>query len=545
MKKYSSMFYVFLVAVLVVGCTWFQARVDPTPVVIDAQSVSITKFRSVLIEHDLEVDGTTNLDGTSFDVDVTGAISLDADAASNFNTAGAGIDLTLESEAGTLVLKGDEAAATGITIDADDAAGTGVTIAVGSSGGLNIGGGLTDIGGGTGGTADGDNDLLVAADAEVDDTLDVDGDFDLDGDGFDVDITAGASIDADGATNLSASTGDITIDAEAGSLLLIGSEAAADSILLDANDTVTSGLDIDVGSVSGLTIDGGLTDIGGGTCGVADGDNDVCIAAVLEVDGETELDGALDADSTSNFADTATFSKGSGNAILISAGGTISLPNTSDVRVAGYATVGNGTPDGSVTDGTDRQLYVEGAFEVDGEAEFDGIIDADSTSNFADTATFSKGSGNAVVVAAGGTVSLAAGSKIKSSTTTTGTLGVVFNCSGTHAHTDTEAVVSLCEVPANANVVDVHYFVTTQWNDGASAVVDCGISGGDIDAFVDNMNINDAADGNRMGDAADMPIATSFIDVGASDVEIICKVAEGNNDASTGAATLSIWYILD
>jgi hypothetical protein len=69
---------------------------------------------------------------------------------------------------------------------------------------------------------------------------------------------------------------------------------------------VTSGLDIDVGSVTGATFDGGMLDIGGGTCGVADGDNDVCIAGVLEVDDELELDGALDADSTANFAGAVT-----------------------------------------------------------------------------------------------------------------------------------------------------------------------------------------------------------------------------------------------
>jgi hypothetical protein len=151
------------------------------------------------------------------------------------------------------------------------------------------------------------DEVTISDDLNVADTLNVDGDIDLDGDGFDVNITAGGSIDTDGATNLSASTGDITIDAEAGSTVIIGSEAAADSITLDANDTVTSGLNIDVGSVSGMTIDGGLLDIGGGTCGVADGDNDVCIAAVLEVDGELELDGALDADSTADFAGAVTF----------------------------------------------------------------------------------------------------------------------------------------------------------------------------------------------------------------------------------------------
>lgn len=123
----------------------------------------------------LDVNGDIDLDGDGFDVNVTSGFSIDADAASNINVAGAGIDLTLESEAGSIVIKGDEAAATAITLDANDAAGTGVTIAVGSTGGLNIGGGLTNIGAGTFSTANGDNDLGVDGDLEVNGATDLDG----------------------------------------------------------------------------------------------------------------------------------------------------------------------------------------------------------------------------------------------------------------------------------------------------------------------------------------------------------------------------------
>jgi hypothetical protein len=58
----------------------------------------------------------------------------------------------------------------------------------------------------------------------------------------------------------------------------------------------------------------------------------------------------------------------------------------------------------STADGED-DLCVAGDLEVDDELELDGALDADSTSNFADTATFSKGSGNAIVVSAGGAIS--------------------------------------------------------------------------------------------------------------------------------------------
>jgi len=85
----------------------------------------------------------------------------------------------------------------------------------------------------------------------------------------------------------------------------------------------TSDLDnLDVDASAEIEIDGALTDFGGGTCGVADGDNDVCIAAVLEVDGELELDGALDADSTANIAGAVVL----GSTLDVS-GGDITLEN--------------------------------------------------------------------------------------------------------------------------------------------------------------------------------------------------------------------------
>jgi hypothetical protein len=112
-------------------------------------------------------------------------------------------------------------------------------------------------------------------------------------------VADGGAWDINGSMDIDGTTFDVNVS---GSAVILSSEAAADAIHLDANAAVTTGLDIDLGSVSGMTIDGGLVDIGGGTCGVADGDNDVCIKGVLEVDGETELDGALDADSTANIA---------------------------------------------------------------------------------------------------------------------------------------------------------------------------------------------------------------------------------------------------
>lgn len=153
-------------------------------------------------------------------------------------------------------------------------------------------------------------DLTATDDVTVGDTLDVNGDIDLDGDGFDVNITAAFSIDGDAASNINVAGAlvDLTLESEAGRLVLKGDEAAADGVFIDANDAVTTGLTIIVGSASGLSIDGGMTDIGGCTAGTADGDNDLCVAAVLEVDGATDLDGTLAVAGVATFAALANLS---------------------------------------------------------------------------------------------------------------------------------------------------------------------------------------------------------------------------------------------
>lgn len=64
---------------------------------------------------------------------------------------------------------------------------------------------------------------------------------------------------------------------------------------IDADDTVTIGraLDVNLAANYKVTIDGGLTDIGGGSYALANGDNDLGISGDLEVDTNTRLDGTL------------------------------------------------------------------------------------------------------------------------------------------------------------------------------------------------------------------------------------------------------------
>ena len=253
------------------------------------------------VDETLDVDGDIDLDGTGFDADVSAAISLDAGAATNLSTSAG--DITIDAEAGSLVLIGSEGVADSVLIDANDTVTSGLSILVGSVTGLTISGGVTNIGGCSAGTAAGDNDLCVQGDAEVDGILDVDGSVDVDGTAVDIDLSAGFSIDGDTASNISLAAQDLTIEAETGSIIIKGDEAVADAILLDANTVVTSGVTIEIGSAGALLVTGGVTDIGGGSCATAAGDNDLCVAADVEVDGILDVDGSVDVDGTTMAVD--------------------------------------------------------------------------------------------------------------------------------------------------------------------------------------------------------------------------------------------------
>jgi hypothetical protein len=121
-----------------------------------------------------------------------------------------------------------------------------------------------------------------------------------------------------------------------------------------------------------VQFDGGLVDIGGASAGVADGDNDLAVAGVLEVDTEIEADGPVDVD-------------GSSDAVQLAVTGYTT--QTSDLVTFDGGLVDIGGASASVADG-DNDLAVAGDLEVDGELEADGAIDADSKLNLASWIAF-------------------------------------------------------------------------------------------------------------------------------------------------------------
>lgn len=154
-------------------------------------------------------DGGIDIDaGTGgITIDSTGAISIDGAASSNVAVSGAGVDLTLDSAAGQLILTGGEAAANAVRIQADNAAGG------------------IDIDSGTAGVI--------------------------------VDTTGAISLDSAAASNFTVTGAfDLTLNSTAGSVNITAGESAADSMVLTSN-----GLDIVVAGAAGRDID--ITNTGG------------------------------------------------------------------------------------------------------------------------------------------------------------------------------------------------------------------------------------------------------------------------------------------
>lgn len=199
---------------------------------IDSAQAAATALRLVASDAAGGIDCDSGTGGTA--LDSTGAISLDAAAASNFSVSGAGIDLTLASAAGRVIMNGEEAAANAITL-------------------LSAAGGI-----------DADCALQMnlassqaAADAIRIDASDAAGGIDVDdgGGGMTFDSAGSISLDAAAASNMSVSGAgiDLTLASAAGRVVVDGGEAAADAVRITASNAA-GGIDIDSGT-GGIAID--------------------------------------------------------------------------------------------------------------------------------------------------------------------------------------------------------------------------------------------------------------------------------------------------
>ncbi len=174
---------------------------------------------------------------------------------------------------------------------------------------------------------------------------------------------------------------DITIGAVAGTVSLQGDLAVN-------GDDITSDGDLTIDAAGGqvLFADGDVFNIGGAS-GVAYnviGDNTDNVSGTpnsdddLYIEGNIEVDGAFNFDSSGSFEGPVTIITG---ALRVNSDSITSDSNL-DISATGYVRIGDtGTP--GVANGDD-DLYVEGGLEVDGETELDGALDADGQVDLGD-----------------------------------------------------------------------------------------------------------------------------------------------------------------
>ena len=107
------------------GTIWVNAATNDS-FVAAATTANVTNWTNIAGGAG-EFDQLTVAGAGPVDIDVTGVVSIDSDAASNFSVAGAGVDLTLEAAGGSINITASEAAFDAINISAT-AVGGGVLI---------------------------------------------------------------------------------------------------------------------------------------------------------------------------------------------------------------------------------------------------------------------------------------------------------------------------------------------------------------------------------------------------------------------------------
>ena len=101
------------------------------------------------------------------------------------------------------------------------------------------------------------------------------------------------------------------------------------------------------------------------------------------------------------------------------------------------------------------------------------------------------------------------------------------------AATDTTVVI-----PANSQIVSVDVNVETAFNDTGADILEVG-SSADTDLYVNDTDIS-AAGSIAMGTAA---LCANWKDIGSTDIVVGYIYNGANNDASAGAATVTINYL--
>lgn len=201
------------------------------------------------------IGSTTPAAGTFTDFTVTGTISISSAAAITIEVTGAGADLTLESDAGSTILKGGEAVSNAVQINASDVVG-GIAINSGTGGVTLTNTGVLSLAG------SGASDITIAT-----------GDFTITDTASSINLVAGEAVadaiqlttsNASGGVTMSLGTGGFN-PTTTGKFTLVSTDNAAQAFYLHANGGTSETIQLRADQGTGDASVELLSDVGGVT----------------------------------------------------------------------------------------------------------------------------------------------------------------------------------------------------------------------------------------------------------------------------------------
>lgn len=420
--------------------------VDDATLTFDADNQQLV-IHSVQIAGTADLNGSLDFDGSSFDVDASSYFQVDASAASHIKTnsgalalsGAAGVTassaLSVSGAAGfdsTLTVTGAAHLKSTLRVDSSiDANSTAdisdtLTLSKGSGFGLvvsadaDINGGLdvegaSDIADTLTLSKGSGNGLVVSAGAQVAGLLDLNGSVDADVSTFDVDASSYFQVDAAAASHIKTSSGALALSGAAGvtasSALSVSGAAGFDSTL---NVTGAAHLKSTLRVDSDIDANGGIDVAGAVSLGASGGSADTTVRGDLAVDENVTITGNLTVNGAATTVDTT-------NVLVADPLMVLAKNQTSDATLdVGFIVQRSGSNQGFIWDETEDEFAMivtteDGSTAGNvtiasyagarlGALRADGAIDANSTSDFADTATFSKGSGTGLAVTSNATI---------------------------------------------------------------------------------------------------------------------------------------------
>ncbi len=247
---------------------------------------------------------------------------------------------------------------------------------------------------------------------------------------------------------------------------------------------------------------------------------------------------------TSSYKVRNFYSSGTATLAAVSTTGTTSLGDatTDTVTVTGNTTLGTNT---TLTVGSTATFNGDVAL---GNATTDSItVTGDTTLGTNTTLTVGGAlTANGAVTLGDSTADAVA---VKGTQTVYGTsmpygataAGTVYCLSGSVAFGDRNATKALGVIPQYADIVDVHWLVTTEFNGSGTDTLDVGYDATDPDEFVD-ADDGSMAGFHRIDGAATAPVAALGNQTSARTIRV--KYTDQNSDSTTGAATVRVFYVI-